>query len=194
MKLALRLIVGLGNPGPKYAKTRHNVGAWLLAELALKQGLNFHSEPKFSGQIASLTGSDQQPCWLLIPTTFINESGRAVQALSNFYKISPQEILVAHDELDFPTGIVRIKQGGGHGGHNGLRNIIQQLGSSDFYRLRIGIDHPGNRDQVTPYVLSEPPVSEKNKIVQAIDDSLAVLPDLIAGEFDRAFRFLHNTK
>ena len=129
--MALRLIVGLGNPGPKYAKTRHNVGVWLLVELAAKHGLIFRDEPKFSGQIAVLT-TGEQPCWLLVPSTFMNESGRAVQALANFYKIAPEEILVAHDELDFPAGIVRLKAGGGHGGHNGLRDIIQRWAVMNF--------------------------------------------------------------
>lgn len=187
----LRLIVGLGNPGTKYAKTRHNVGAWLVAELAVKHGLTLREESKFSGQIAVLPSGSQQ-CWLLIPSTFMNESGRAVQAIANFYKILPEEILVAHDELDFPAGIVRLKASGGHGGHNGLRDIIQRLGSNQFYRLRIGIDHPGNRDQVTPYVLGEPSAHDKDKITQAITDSLTVIPDLLAGETDRAFRYLHN--
>lgn len=187
----IRLIVGLGNPGAKYARTRHNVGAWLVAELAAKHGLTLREESKFSGQIAVLTTGGQQ-CWLLIPSTFMNESGRAVQAIANFYKILPEEMLVAHDELDFPAGTVRLKASGGHGGHNGLRDIIQRLSSNEFYRLRIGIDHPGNRDQVTPYVLGEPSIHDKDKITQAITDSLAVIPDLLSGETDRAFRYLHN--
>ncbi len=190
--MALRLIVGLSNPGPKYARTRHNVGAWLLVELADKYGLTFREESKFSGKIAVLTIGDQQPCWLLIPSTFMNESGRAVQALANFYKILPEEILVTHDELDFPAGVVRLKAGGGHGGHNGLRDIIQRLGSNEFLRLRIGIDHPGNRDQVISYVLNEPSAQDKVKIIEAIQNSLPVIPDLLAGETDRAFRYLHN--
>ena len=189
--MPLRLIVGLGNPGLKYAKTRHNVGAWFLTKLAAQKGLVFREESKFSGHIAALTNHSES-CWLLIPSTFMNESGRAVQALTNFYKIPTEEILVAHDELDFPAGIIRLKAGGGHGGHNGLRDIIQRLGSNQFFRLRIGIGHPGHRDQVTPYVLGEPSVHEKTKINQAIDDCLAVVPDLLAGEIDRAFRYLHN--
>lgn len=192
--MALRLIVGLGNPGIKYAKTRHNVGAWLVSELAAKQGLNLREESKFSGQVAGLTTTGAEPCWLLIPSTFMNESGRSVQALAHFYKISPEEILVAHDELDFPAGIIRLKAGGGHGGHNGLRDIIQRLGSPQFYRIRIGIGHPGNRDQVTPYVLGEPSLHDKAQITQAIEDSFAIIPDLLAGEIDRAFRYLHNDR
>ncbi len=187
----MKLIVGLGNPGLKYAKTRHNVGVWLLTELATKHNLNFRSENKFSGQVALLPQSDP-PCWLLIPSTFMNESGRAVQAMAHFYKIAPKEILVAHDELDFPAGTVRLKSGGGHGGHNGLRDIIQCLGSNEFYRLRIGIGHPGNRDQVTPYVLTEPSAQDHTQIMQSIDESLAVIPDMISGQVDKAFRYLHN--
>jgi PTH1 family peptidyl-tRNA hydrolase len=189
--VSLRLIVGLGNPGPKYAKTRHNVGVWLLQELAAKYNLSFSLQSKFSGQIAHLTLGEHS-FWLLIPSTFMNESGRSVQALANFYKIPPEEILVAHDELDFPAGEVRLKLNGGHGGHNGLRDIIQCMGSNQFYRLRIGIDHPGHRDQVTPYVLGEPSSSDRNKIMQAIQDSLAVIPDLLVGDTESAFRYLHN--
>jgi peptidyl-tRNA hydrolase, PTH1 family len=184
------MIVGLGNPGAKYAKTRHNAGAWLVMELAARHGLVFREETKFSGQIAVLTLSGQQ-CWLLIPATFMNESGCPVQALAHFYKIAPEEILVAHDELDFSPGAVRLKSGGGHGGHNGLRDIIQRLGNS-FYRLRIGIGHPGDRTQVTPYVLGEPNAQDRARIDQAIADSLPVIPDLLAGEIDRSFRYLHN--
>ena len=188
--MAVRLIVGLGNPGAKYAKTRHNVGAWLVAELAARHGLTLRDEPKFSGHIAVLNIRNHSS-WLLIPGAFMNESGRAVQALANFYKISPEEILVAHDELDFSAGVVRLKVAGGHGGHNGLRDIIQRLGG-EFYRLRIGIDHPGHRDLVTPYVLGEPSAHDKDKITRAIEDSLPVIPDLLAGEIDRAFRYLHS--
>ncbi len=191
--MSLRLIVGLGNPGPKYAKTRHNVGVWLLQELAAKYNLSFSLQSKFSGQIANLTLGEHS-FWLLIPSTFMNESGRSVQALANFYKIPPEEILVAHDELDFPAGEVRLKLNGGHGGHNGLRDIIQCISSNQFYRLRIGIDHPGHRDQVTPYVLGEPSSSDRNKIMLAIQDSLAVIPDLLAGDAESAFRYLHNNR
>lgn len=182
--------MGLGNPGPKYAKTRHNVGAWLVEELANQNHLSLRTEPKFSGQVACLDSKDQF-CWLLIPNTFMNESGRSVQAVAKFYKISAEEILVAHDELDFPAGTIRLKVGGGHGGHNGLRDIIQCLGNP-FYRLRIGINHPGHRDLVTPYVLGEPSNQDRNKITQAIEEVLPIIPDLLAGEIDRAFRNLHQ--
>lgn len=187
--MAIRLIVGLGNPGAKYAKTRHNAGAWFLSELAEKYRLNFRAESKFSGHLASLA-LDGQACFLLIPSTFMNESGRSAQAMLNFYKILPQEMLIAHDELDFPAGVVRLKFSGGHGGHNGLRDIIERVGH-DFYRLRIGIDHPGHKDKVLPYVLGEPSLQDKEKIMQAIQTSLNIIPELLAGDMDRAFRELH---
>lgn len=187
----MRLIVGLGNPGAKYAKTRHNVGVWLLTELAAKRDLTFREEPKFSGQIATFT-EDGHSCWLLIPSTFMNESGRSVAALANFYKIPPEEILIAHDDLDFPAGVIRFKMGGGHGGHNGLRDVIARLGSGDFNRLRIGIGHPGHKDKVLSYVLEDPSLHDKTKILETISDALAIIPDLIAGQTDRAFRYLHG--
>lgn len=188
--MSLRLIVGLGNPGPQYAKTRHNVGAWLITEWAKQLNLNFRHESKFSGAFAEGAVSNQI-CYLFIPSTFMNESGRAVEAIAHFYKITAPEIVVAHDELDFPAGVARIKQGGGHGGHNGLRDIIRCIGA-DFYRIRIGIDHPGHRDKVTPYVLGEPTKAEAQKILQAIDDVIAVIPELMTGEIEKAYRILHN--
>lgn len=189
--LALRLIVGLGNPGPKYAGTRHNVGEWLLTELADQHHLTLREQPKLFGRTAQLSAA--QTSWLLIPSTYMNESGRAVRAVAEFYKISAEEILVAHDELDFPAGVVRLKAAGGHGGHNGLRDIIQCLGSNQFLRLRIGISHPGNRDQVLNYVLGEPSHQDYTKIKAAITDSLNIIPDLLAGDVERAFRYLHQT-
>jgi PTH1 family peptidyl-tRNA hydrolase len=189
--LAVRLIVGLGNPGAKYADTRHNVGAWLLNALARQQSITLRAEGKFRGQ-AGAWNQGTLNGWLFIPSTFMNESGQAVQAIAGFYKIALEEILVAHDELDFPAGVIRLKAGGGHGGHNGLRDIIQRLGDS-FYRLRIGIGHPGHRDQVTPYVLGEPSLHDRDKINQAIESALPIIPDLMSGEFDRAFRSLHQS-
>ena len=186
----MKLIVGLGNPGAKYANTRHNVGVWLLTELAAKHGLTFREESKFSGQITTLTEGGQS-CWLLIPSTFMNESGRAVAAIAHFYKIPPEEILIAHDDLDFPAGVIRFKMGGGHGGHNGLRDVIACLGGGQFNRLRIGIGHPGHKDQVLSYVLGEPSLHDKTHILETINDSLTIIPDLIAGETDRVFRYLH---
>lgn len=186
----IKLIVGLGNPGPEYAATRHNVGAWLVAQLADSKNLSLAPEKKFFGLTAKAT-QNGVAYWLLNPTTYMNDSGRAVVALANFYKITPAEILVAHDELDFPAGDIRLKQGGGHGGHNGLRDIIECLGP-DFYRLRIGIGHPGHRDQVTPYVLSAPSSSDKKLILQSIDNVLTIIPDLIEGHFQKAMQTLHS--
>lgn len=185
----IQLIVGLGNPGAEYADTRHNVGAWFVETLAEQAGQSWRHESKFHGLICKVTLADQA-CWCLLPTTYMNESGRAVSAMMRFYKLSPHQVLVAHDELDFPAGKIKFKQNGGHGGHNGLRDLMQHL-NNDFYRLRLGIGHPGNRDHVTPYVLGMPPKSDKEKIDAAISEGLAVLPDIVSGEMDRAMRKLH---
>ncbi len=190
--MSLRLLVGLGNPGAQYAKTRHNVGAWLLAALAKKFDLNFRHEAKFFGSVAQLS-IDNQVCYLFVPSTYMNESGRGIEAIMNFYKIPAEEVLIAHDELDFPAGVARLKIGGGHGGHNGLRDTIRCIGSN-FYRVRIGIDHPGHRDQVTPYVLGEPSKGEAQKIMQSIEDVITVIDDIVSGNIEKAYRFLHNDK
>jgi len=186
----IRCIVGLGNPGPKYQPTRHNAGYWLVDELARRHRLRFRSETRFQGEIARLT-LEGQGCWLLKPTTFMNHSGRSVAALANYYRIPPQQILLAHDDLDLPPGTVRLKKGGGHGGHNGLRDTIAALGSREFYRLRIGIDHPGHRDQVVDFVLSRPSQEEEQKIRNAIDRAADQLPLLLLGEYDRIMNSLH---
>lgn len=153
---AIKLIVGLGNPGAQYENTRHNAGFWCLQEVARNYNIALKADKKHQGAIGKgLIGS--QTCWLLAPTTFMNLSGVAVSSLANFHKIKPQEILVLHDEIDLPTGCIKLKQGGGHGGQNGLRDIITRLGNQkDFYRLRIGIDHPGHKDKVTGHVLGKP--------------------------------------
>ncbi|MCH9769739.1 MAG: aminoacyl-tRNA hydrolase [Gammaproteobacteria bacterium] len=184
-------MVGLGNPGSQYAPTRHNVGAWYVDALARQESLKLKSENKFHASAAKLN-QNGEACWLAIPTTYMNESGRAVAALARFYKIPVERILIAHDELDFPAGTVRIKKSGGHGGHNGLRDIISHLGSKDFLRLRIGIGHPGHKDRVTPYVLGKPSSDDKASILQSIDEALRVVPDLMGGELERAFRDLHS--
>ena len=150
--MELRLIVGLGNPGADYDKTRHNVGFWLLDSLARRYGGVFRREAKFHGEACQVS-VDGHPLWLLKPQTFMNRSGASVIALARFYKLVPEAILVVHDELDLPPGAVRLKRGGGHGGHNGLRDIIQQLGSREFLRLRLGIGHPGDSRAVINYVL-----------------------------------------
>lgn len=188
---SLNLLVGLGNPGDQYAATRHNVGVWFIEKVAEHYGAIWRRENKFLGQVCQIQ-LDHSSCWLLQPATFMNHSGQAVAALAHFYKIPPESILIAHDELSFPAGIIRFKEGGGHAGHNGLRDIITRLHSSDFKRLRIGINHPGDRNQVTDYVLSKPNRSDQSLIEQAISQAIAVLPDLVAGNFQNAFRFLHN--
>ena len=190
-KSCIELIVGLGNPGPQYAAHRHNVGAWFVDILARSHDINLRVEPKLHGKIGRLS-TPQQSCWLFIPTTYMNESGRAVRAVAEFYKIAASSILVAHDELDFTAGIVRLKQNGGHGGHNGLRDIITQLQSSDFLRLRLGIGHPGHRDKVHDYVLSQPSNSDCDLILKAIDEGLQVLPDLLQGNIEQAIQQLHS--
>lgn len=191
---AVKLIVGLGNPGPEYANTRHNAGALFVERLAEHMHCPLTQERKYFG----LTGKfshQGQGIRLLIPTTFMNRSGQAVSALANFFRIRPEEILVAHDELDIPPGTCKLKQGGGHGGHNGLRDIISSLGNQNsFHRLRIGIGHPGHSSQVTGYVLGRAPRSEQELIDSTIDFSLGVLPDILEGQFSRAMQQLHSFK
>lgn len=191
MQSQIKLIVGLGNPGSDYANTRHNAGAWLVEALAEQQQQKLHLEKKFKANITHFKLLEHE-CWLLIPTTFMNLSGQAVKAFASFYKIAPQEILVAHDELDFTPGIVRLKQGGGAGGHNGLKDIIAQLPSPDFYRLRIGIGHPGNRDDVADYVLHTPSRHEHKQILDAIARALNLIPELIQGKMQHVMRELHS--
>ena len=183
----MQLIVGLGNPGPDYERTRHNVGQWFVEALAYQFDLTFKLESKFCGKIASHGGMR-----LFIPTTYMNESGLAIRAVSQFYKIPADEILVAHDELDFPPGKVKIKKDGGHGGHNGLRDTIKHLSSPAFARVRIGIGHPGDRNRVTDYVLSRPSVSDQQKIEDAIDEVLRVMPQVMQGELQAAMKKLHS--
>ena len=184
----LRLVVGLGNPGPEYLATRHNAGFWWAERLARALKTPLRTEAKFHG----LAGRSPDGVWLLLPQTYMNLSGRAVAALARFHKIGPEDILVAHDELDLPPGDVRLKKGGGHAGHNGLRGIIAQLGSGDFYRLRLGIGHPGDRAAVVNYVLRPPRAEEQSAIDAAIDRSLEVMPLLWAGDVSRAMHVLHT--
>lgn len=190
----IKLIVGLANPGPQYQETRHNAGAWLVSELARQQGEPLTPESRFFGDTARifLNGQDIR---LLIPATFMNRSGQAIAALANFYKILPEAILVAHDELDIPAGTARYKSGGGHGGHNGLRDTVTQLGNnSKFHRLRVGIGHPGHASQVTNYVLGKPPTDERISIDHCIDEALRTLPDAIRGDWAKAMNQLHSYK
>jgi len=191
MSEGIQCIVGLGNPGSKYESTRHNAGYWFVDELARRHAARFRQESKFLGETCRLSVNGKQ-CWLLKPTTFMNRSGQSVSALARFYRIPPGQILVAHDELDLPTGIVRLKKGGGHGGHNGLRDTIKALGTPEFFRLRIGIDHPGHRDQVVDYVLSPPRREEARQIEEAIDRAADQLPLLLDGDYARAMNTLHS--
>ncbi len=191
MSNKIKMIVGLGNPGAEYEQTRHNAGFWFIDELAWQYKATLKEEKKFFGSVAriSISGSD---LWLLKPTTFMNRSGQAVAALAQFYKIKPEEILVVHDELDIPCGRIKFKLGGGNGGHNGLKDIQARLGTPDFYRLRLGIDHPGDRNLVVGYVLNKPSPEHRQQIDEAINKSLKAVPMLLAGEWEEAVRFLHS--
>lgn len=188
---SIRLIVGLGNPGPQYELTRHNVGFWLVDRLAAREGVVFRHEAKLHGSLCRVTLAGQD-LRLLKPTTFMNRSGQSVSATARYFAISPEQILVAHDELDLPPGAVRLKHGGGHAGHNGLRDSIQRLGSRDFWRLRIGIGHPGDKAQVIGYVLDRAPRGEEAAIRDAIEKAEGSLQDLIEGGFQRAMNRLHG--
>lgn len=167
----IKLIVGLGNPGDKYTDTRHNAGEWLVERLARRFNVSLNPENKFFGKTVRtlLNGKEVR---LLVPTTFMNLSGKAVGALASFYRIKPEEILVIHDELDLPAGVAKLKQGGGHGGHNGLKDIVAQLGNNNnFYRLRIGIGHPGHRDLVAGYVLNKPSPADRDALEKVLDEA-----------------------
>lgn len=192
MKDGIELIVGLGNPGRQYEDTRHNAGAWFVQRLAQQYRVSLSSESKYPALTGrgTINGHDVR---LLIPSTFMNLSGQAVAPLANFYKIEPSRILVAHDELDLPPGTAKLKQGGGHGGHNGLRDIISKLGNQkDFARLRIGIGHPGSADQVSGYVLGKAPRQEQLWIDDAIDEALRIVPELLDGQANKAMNRLHS--
>ncbi len=188
--VSIELIVGLGNPGSKYEQTRHNAGYWFVEEIARLKGAHFRPENKFSGEVCkvNLEGRD---IWLLKPATFMNRSGLAIKQLASFYKIPTENILVAHDELDLEPGTARLKSGGGHGGHNGLRDTIAHMGK-DFHRLRIAIGHPGNRDLVADYVLHRASQDEQISIDNSIDDALRVLPLLAEGSWEKAVNRLHS--
>lgn len=192
MAEAVRLIAGLGNPGPEYAHTRHNAGADWVRLLAAERGAQWRREARFSGELArlELAGSI---LWLLVPETYMNRSGQAVAAVLRFHRIPPEQALVVHDDLDLPPGVARLKRDGGHGGHNGLRDIMQTLGGvRDFARLRIGIGHPGPGADVVGYVLRRPAPEEGVRIREAATRALAAVPALAAGDWDRAVRQLHT--
>jgi PTH1 family peptidyl-tRNA hydrolase len=189
----LRLIVGLGNPGPEHARTRHNAGFWFIDALAESQRVRFGLESKLFGETAKVELGDRS-IWLLRPATYMNLSGKSVTAALRYWKIEPEECLVAHDELDLPPGTARLKFDGGHGGQNGLRDTIALLGHGRFHRLRIGIGHPGHKDKVTPWVLGRPGKDDEAAIRRAIEDALWVLPLAVAGDFNEAMKRLHTPK
>ncbi len=190
---ALRLIVGLGNPGADYARTRHNAGFWFIDALAEQAGARFGLESKLFGETAKIDLAGQT-LWLLKPATFMNASGKSVAAALRYFKIDPEHCLLAHDELDLPPGSARLKFDGGHGGQNGLRDTVHHLGHARFHRLRIGIGHPGHKDRVTPWVLGRPGRDDETAIRHAIADALAVLPLAAAGEMNEAMKRLHTPK
>lgn len=194
MSTTIKLLVGLANPGPEYAQTRHNAGQWFLNQLTSQENIQLKSEAKFYGLTGRIqfAGNDLR---LLVPTTFMNLSGKSVAAMANFYRIKPEEILVAHDELDLPPGVAKFKLGGGHGGHNGLRDIISQLGNNkNFYRLRIGIGHPGDKNKVSGFVLGKASRSEQDLIDQSIDEAARCMPILGQDGLAKAMNRLHSFK
>ena len=189
----LRLIVGLGNPGPEHARTRHNAGFWFVDALAEKYGGRFGLESKLFGETAKVEIAGHN-VWLLKPATFMNLSGKSVMAALRYWKIEPEEALLAHDELDLPPGVARLKFDGGHGGQNGLRDTMHLLGHGKFHRLRIGIGHPGHKDRVTPWVLGKPGRDDEAAILRAIDDAIDVMPLAVSGNFMDAMTRLHTPR
>ncbi|CAM2904930.1 aminoacyl-tRNA hydrolase [Vibrio rarus] len=194
MSQEIKLLVGLANPGPEYTRTRHNAGAWVVEELARIHNVTLKNEPKFFGLTGRITASNYD-LRLLIPTTFMNLSGKSVAALAKFYQIKPEEIMLAHDELDLPPGVGKFKKGGGHGGHNGLKDTISKLGNNkEFYRLRIGIGHPGHKDRVAGYVLGKAPTKEQECLDAVVDESVRSLDILLKDGLTKAQNRLHTFK
>ncbi len=185
------LIVGLGNPGSRYERTRHNAGFWFLDALDRKAPLGLKFNRKLHGEVAKtpLAGAD---CVFLRPDTFMNESGQAVRAAADYFNVAPEQVVIAYDDLDLPPGTVKLKQGGGHGGHNGLRSTFSHLGSQNFWRVRIGIGHPGFKEAVTPWVLSRAGAEDEKAILDAIDRAVDALPDLLEGKPGEAMKRLHT--
>jgi PTH1 family peptidyl-tRNA hydrolase len=188
--MSVSVIVGLGNPGDKYAPTRHNVGYWLVDRLAAATGASLKAEKKVMGDVCQ-TSIAHSSVRLLRPSTYMNESGQSVRRMLDFYKLDAEQLLVIHDELDLPPGTMRLKRGGGHGGHNGLRDIISHCGK-DFLRLRIGIGHPGDKSQVTGYVLRAPGSAERRLIEDAFPDAQRSIDILLADGLEKAMHFLHT--
>ena len=188
----MKLIVGLGNPGPQHESNRHNAGVIFLHNLCRRYGGQLRVETKFFGEFSSISilGSETR---LLFPTTFMNNSGKSVAAVCKFFKIAPENMLVAYDEIDFDVGTIRFKEGGGHGGHNGVRDIIDAIGGKkNFFRLRIGVGHPGHRSMVANYVLSDPSRAEADAIMSNIEDAIRVVPKAVTGDWEEAMKFLHS--
>jgi PTH1 family peptidyl-tRNA hydrolase len=188
----MRMVVGLGNPAREYEATRHNAGFWWVENLADAQRVSLRAESRYHGRVGKLAAGDHD-CFLLLPQTYMNDSGRSVAALASFYKIAPADILVVHDELDLPPGAARLKKGGGVAGHNGLKDISRHLGA-DFWRLRLGIGHPGDRAQVANYVLHPPRQEETKLISDAVERSLELWPLIAAGQMEKAMHRLHTEK
>jgi peptidyl-tRNA hydrolase, PTH1 family len=189
----IKLFVGLGNPGPQYEATRHNAGFWWVDALARELKLTLAAAKGYNAVMARTTGHGQ-PVWLLQPRTFMNLSGGPVAALSRFYKIQPEESLVVHDELDIVPGQAKLKFGGSHAGHNGLRDVHAQLGTDDFWRLRLGIGHPGVKDEVVDWVLRKPAAEHRSAIEECITRTLKAVPAMLAGEMEKATLVVHTSK
>lgn len=188
----MKLIIGLGNPGNKYAPTRHNAGAWFVEALAQHYQSHWQLASKFHSRISEIQHAEKT-IYLSIPTTYMNESGQAVSAIAKFYKLSPHQILIAHDELDIPAGTARLKLGGGHGGHNGLRSIIEMMNTADFYRLRIGIGRPAPGSDVADYVLSKPSKADETLIQQSIQQVMEHMDLILENHIGKAMQALHTS-
>ena len=189
--MAIKLIIGLRNPGSTYEYTRHNAGGWFVERLTEQYNSSFKVDKKLNSELANLE-IDNLSCKTLLPLTFMNHSGLPTRAVCQFYRINPDEILVAHDELDLPAGRIKLKTGGGHGGHNGLKDIINQLGNPNFHRLRIGIGHPGHKDLVLNYVLGKPSQADKQAIMEAINRAVRVTPTVLTGNLGSAMNLLNS--
>ena len=189
--MTIKLIVGLRNPGSAYEATRHNAGAWFIETLSKHYPFSLKLNTKFHAEVGTFSVQNN-PCFVLLPTTFMNQSGLSVRAISQFYRIQPEEILIVHDELDLNPGRVKLKTAGGNGGHNGLRDIIAQLGTPNFHRLRLGIGHPGHKELVSNYVLGKPSIADNQLIHEAIDNTISIVPDLLAGQISKAMNTINT--
>ncbi|MFN3234549.1 MAG: aminoacyl-tRNA hydrolase [Gammaproteobacteria bacterium] len=191
MDATIKLLIGLANPGAEYARTRHNAGGWFVERVAEDHHATLRNESKLKASFCKIPNIP--PLMLAVPSVYMNQSGETVKALLNFYKLSPKEILIAHDDIDLGVGQIKIKETGGHGGHNGLRDIFKHIGTQDFWRLRIGVGHPGNKNLVTNYVLKPPSISDRKAIDEVIDQAAMVLPDILSGDMQKAMQQLHTS-